>query len=267
MRELPLVVVLVAAGLAGCIGAEDPGSARSDDDPPPPAEATARWIARDCTGVSLVWTPPLEALGEVAGPWTPAEGPVPDRGVFVLFAVECPDTHIDGNATGPVSGGAAIVRIETPETTHGIAGDGWSAVPEHVGDPPIAELFDEHGFTVPKGSASVGVDRSPAGWGAQMTYTTPNGTIAADGGVDPRSEARDVRGALVADHADPFSVFYGPETMTRRTGQAAVEASGDTWVSRLDLEPTPFSYAVDSDFSWDFTFERDAGSGDAARAS
>lgn len=259
-RSLLLAVALLAAGLAGCLTATDPASGPS---PGPDGlaadDATARWTSQDCTGVSLVWTPPLDALDEVAGPWTPAEGPVPERGVFVLFAVECPDTVIDGNATGPVSGGAAIVRIETPETTHGIEGDGWSAVPEHVGDPPIAELFETHGFTVPEGSASVDVTRSPAGWRAQMTYTTPNGTVSADGGVDPQAEERDVEGALVADHADPFSVFHGPETMERRTGHAVVESSGETWVSRLDLEPVPFSYAVDSAFGWDFTFERDAG--------
>lgn len=261
MRAAPLVVVvLVATGLAGCLGATDPPAAPSQRaDGPPVGEVTARWTSSDCTGVSLVWTPPLEALEEVAGPWTPAEGPLPDRGVFVLFAVECPDTVIDGNATGTVSGGAAIVRIETPEATHGIEADGWSAVPEHVGDPAVSQLFRDHGFTVPEGEASVSLERSPAGWRAQMTYATANGTVAADGGVDPQAEERDVEGALVADHADPFSVFHGPESMERRTGHAVVDSSGETWVSRLDLEATPFSYAVDTDFSWDFTFERDAG--------
>lgn len=256
-RPIALVVVLALA-LAGCL------SLGSGQD----AASTARWSSSDCSGASLVWTPSIDDLDPVVGPWQPAEGPVPDRGVFVLFAFECPDTRIDGDATGPVSGGAAIVPVETPNATHGIeADDGWAAIPEHVGDPAVAELFDAHGFTVPDGDASVRIDRSPLGWRVRMTYNTSDGEVAADGGVDPDQTHEEPSGAFVADHDDPFSVFHGPEQRTRRTGGATVQASGDTWVSRLDLEPTPFSYAVDTAFRWDFTFERDASAGDAARTS
>lgn len=249
----------LSIGAAGCLTPADPGPGPSTpSEPTDAARATARWTAADCTGVSLVWTPSLDALDGAVGPWTPAEGPLPGRGVFVLFAFECPDTLIDGNATGPVSGGAAIVPIETPDRTHGIEADGWAALPEHVGDPAVAELFDDHGFAVPDGEASVTVDATAAGRRARMTYATSNGTVAADGVVDAQAEARDLDNALVADHAEPFSVFHGPESMERRSGQAVVEASGETWVSRLDLEPVPFRLAVDTAFGWDFTFELNA---------
>lgn len=250
-RPIALATVL-AVVLAGCL------SLGTGDEGP----RTSRWTSSDCAGASLVWTPPIDALVEVVGPWQPAEGPVSGRGVFVLFAFECPDTEIDGEATGPVSGGAAIVPVETPNATHGIEADGWAAIPEHVGDAPVAELFSTHGFTVPEGEASVAIDRSPLGWRVRMTYNTSEGEVAADGGVDPNASDEELDNALVADHADPFSVFHGPEQRTRRTGQATVQASGTTWVSRLGLEPTPFSYAVDTEFGWDFTFEEDAAAGD-----
>ena len=32
------------------------------------------------------------------------------------------------------------------------------------------------------------------------------------------------------------------------------QSSGTTWMDRLNLEPTPFAVAYDTDFSWDFTF-------------
>lgn len=246
-RPIALLVVLSVA-LAGCL------SLGTGDD----ASPTARWTSSGCAGASLVWTPSIEDLDAIVGPWQPAEGPVSGRGVFVLFAFECPDTRIDGEATGPVSGGAAIVPVETPNATHGIETDGWAAIPEHVGDAPVAELFETHGFTVPDGDASVAIDRSPLGWRVRMTYNASDGQVAADGGVDPNATPEELRNALVADHAEPFSVFHGPEQRTRRTGQATVQASGETWVSRLGLEPTPFSYAVDTKFGWDFTFERDA---------
>lgn len=262
-------LLLAAPALAGCLGATDGPSAPGGDgdgngDGPPVKD---RWTATGCTGVSLVWTPPLAALDDVAGPhFTPAEGPVPGRGVFVLFTVECPDTEVNGNATGPQSGGAAIVRVRTPtgNATHNVTvADGWSAVPETVWSDsgPVFGLWARHGFAPVAGETSVEVTTSVTGAAlVAMTYATPTGRVEATAALGGAPEERSIEGALATTDPATFGVFFGPESMTRTTGPLATVTvdRGETWLDRLDLPPTPFMAALDEGFAWDFTFFHEA---------
>lgn len=220
-----------------------------------------RWSADECHALSLVWTPPLAALDDVVGPqWTPIEGPLPGRGLFVLFAYHC-DEHVLNGVRRPASdAGAVIVRIADPADTHGVDNaTGWSAVPEWTGDPTILDMVDDHGFTVAPGTTEVTVTETALGLQVDLRYTTDEGEIIATATLAATTEPRDVYGALVATSDGTFGVFEGPETMTRHaTGTAIVEATGDTWVSTLDLEPVPFGVAYDRDFAWDFTFWSEA---------
>lgn len=272
MRSVLLVTAAVlAAALAGCLGADeappetastpeaDPSTApdATAPDPPTPDPSTpTRWQAQACTGISLVWTPPAEDLDPLVGPWTPAEGPVPGRGVFVLFAVECPDSTVAGNATGPVRTGAAIVPIQAPADGPDAPDDtGWIAIPETVApEGPVHGLWEDHAFPMRQGDVSVDVQRGDGGGQASMTYETPNGTVEAQATFDGAAEDEAFTTAIVTPARDPTGVAVGPEERTRYTGDGLVSAEGETWVSRLDLAPSPFSVAVDTDFSWDFGF-------------
>lgn len=256
-----VAVMLVAAALAGCLGAEEapPETASSPAaDPSAAADASTptHWKASNCTGVSLVWTPPQEDLDPLVGPWTPAEGPVPDHGVFVLFAVECPGSSVAGNATGPVRTGAAIVPIEAPADGPEAPDEaGWIAIPGTVApEGPVHGLWEDHAFPMKQGDVAVDVQREDGGGRATMTYETPNGTVAAEATFDGAAEDEAFTTAIVTPSRDPTGVALGPEERTRYTGSGLVRSAGETWASRLDLAPTPFSVAVDTDFSWDFGF-------------
>lgn len=260
-RSLVAALVLLAAGVAGCLGADDPSTepAASQEAAPAPAPTPSEpthWKAGNCTAVSLVWTPPREDLEPLVGPWTPAEGPVPGRGIFVLFASQCPRSGVGGNASGPDRVGAAVVPVEEPARGPGAPEDaGWISLPQVVApEGPVYGLFEGHAFPTTRGDVAVDVQRTDAGGQASMTYETPNGTVEARTTFDGSGTVLEDQTALVTPSRDPLGVAVGPEERTRYTGDGLVRSQGETWVSRLDLSPTPVSVAVDLDFSWDFGF-------------
>lgn len=244
-----LGVVLIVGSMATFIEVGIQGSSASEEEVrgPPAAIGTNTFTATECRGISLFWTPPLSALQEASEPWTPAPGPLPDRGLFWLFAFECPNGAVDGLSVPPPSGAGALILVEEPEDPRNVsAPDGWIAVPQWIGDEQskVTRAFDRHGFTTASGSGSVGVQDVLAGTQVRMVVETSEGRLEASSVVSGEAEQREVHGALLATNEERFGVFSGPEEMERRTtGSAVVQTSGTTWVERLDLEPSPYQVA------------------------
>ncbi len=260
-----LGAVLIVGSMVAFIEIElDAASPTGDDGSPvdgitgpPPELGKTSWRASGCEAVSLVWNPPLSSLEAFTGPWEPAEGPLPGRGIFVLFAYRCPRAALDGLAIGPPSGAAAIIPIQEPDDERNVtARTGWSAIPEWVGaaGSSVFEAFAEHGFNVVPGSGSVSSSDALAGTQVRMVVETEAGRLEATSLITGSSQARDVQGGLVSTNEETFGVFSGPESMQRQTsGQAVVRTSGTTWVERLGLEAAPQSVAYDTQMQWDFT--------------
>lgn len=238
--------------------ADEEGPSEGDQvDGPPPAVGTSTFSASGCQAFSAFWSPDVATLEPVVGPhWTPAEPTAPSRGLFWLFAYECPETSVNGLRQGGSNGAAALVAIETPSDERNVsAPDGWVAVPEWIGaaEAKSTEIMAKHGFNVTRGSGSVGVIESPLGDQVRAVIDTPDGSVEITSMVGGPAESRSVDGALVGVHPDTFSVFTGPEQMERRTaGQATVQTTGQTWVDTLGLEPVPSQVAYDTEMSWAF---------------
>lgn len=256
--------LVIVGSMAGVIQTLDTGGAGGGPTSgeeiagPKPQPERSSFAAEGCRAMSLYWTPPLDALDEVVGPhWTPAEGPVSGRGLFWLFAYECPTTIVDGLKRGASSGAAAIVAIEEPQDPRNVSDvGGWAAIPEWIGPKGSATtgIFREHRFNVTFGSGAVGVQSTPLGQQVRMVIDTPDGTLEASAAMTGQPQQREVEGALVGTRPSTFSVFTGPETMQRQTtGSAVVQTTGTTWVERLNLEPSPYRVAYDTQMSWDFT--------------
>jgi hypothetical protein len=256
-----LGAVLIVGSMVTAINLQETAPAGEAEDAPAPIGKSV-WRASGCEAGSLFWTPSLEDLDEVVGErLDPAEGPVPDNGLFWLFVYSCESSTVDGLSVPPQSGAAALALVEEPDDTHNVsAPDGWTAVPTWYGssDSRVSEIFEKHEFELVPAQASLGTTSTPLNDQVRLSIDAPEGRLTADMTVSGEASEREVEGAMVGTDEETFSVFHGPESMQRsEDGSARVETQGTTWVERLNLEPSPYSIAYDQDMSWNFTFEHE----------
>lgn len=270
-------VVLLAAGV-GCLGGDDDGDATDvPEEDAPPERATTAWSTSDCRAVQPGWTVDREALDELVGPrWTPASASAvpgvdagPDQGVFFLFGFDCGATSLNGTSVGSTTGGAALVALEAPGDARGVQADAWIAAVEHLhGSETVAEAFRGHHLPVAEGDASVEVEPSPQGTQARLTYETSGGSVDVTAVYGGNAESVSSEVAVVGPDPDWFAVMHGPESADQReTNLATAEASGDTWMQRLDLEATPAFVWLNTAFEWSFTLEHEPWEGEDATGS
>lgn len=258
-----LGAVLIVGSMVAAIDYQDVPDVEDDGTGGPPAPiGKSVWRASSCEAGSVYWTPSLGDLDEVVGPHlTPAEGPLPDRGLFWLFVFECSSSAVDGLRVTPPSGGAALVAVEEPEDTHNVtAPDGWAAVPTWYGSPDsrVTGIFQKHEFHHTPAQTALGSSSTPLSDQVRLQIDAPEGTFQADLTLTGDARERVVDGALVGTDEDTFSVFSGEERMQRRSdGTARIQTTGTTWVERLDLDPTPFSISYDTQMAWNFTFQHE----------
>lgn len=257
-----LGAVLIVGSMVAAINTQDTATPGGDEvEDAPPSIGTSTWKASSCEAGSLYWTPPLEALDEVVGPHTPAEGPLPDRGLFWLFVYDCDRSSVNGLRISPPTGATALVAVEEPGDTRNVsAPDGWAAVPSQYGSPDsrVGDVFTEHGFNYTPAQAAVGTSSTPLSDDVRVTLDTPTGYFEASMTLTGPTSQRTVEGALVGTSEETFSVFHGEERMDRReNGTATIDTRGTTWVERLNLDPTPYSIAYDQSMSWNFTFKHE----------
>jgi STE24 endopeptidase len=232
-------------------------SEAADDEAQP--EVWAVGESNPCTGLTVGWNPPLEALQEVVGShWKPAEGPSPGKGVFLLFSVSCEESTIDGQETGPFTLAATIVRTEAPPEPRGGRGaNSWAALPDNFGraGEPVFELFRRHGFVASEAQVSLSVQESGDGEEARFIIQTAEGRVEGAATFGPEASSFGLTTAIVGTDPELFSLFRGPESGMRQSdGSATVESSGITWVSRLGLAEEPPIVALDREFTWEFSF-------------
>lgn len=265
-RAVLLAALALLASAAGCLGTGDEGEAPgTPDDEPENRPATTSWTTGDCQAVQPGWTVDRATLDELVGPrWTPAQADTvpgvdaePDEGIFFLFGFDCPSTALNGTELGATTGGAALAALEPPEDARGVTADAWIAVVEHLhGSEAVAQAHQRHHLPVAEGDASVQVQPSPQGTRAALTYETADGTVDVTAFYGGQAEAVESEVAVVGPDPDRFAVMHGPESADQReTVTATAEASGDTWMQRLDLEPTPAFVWFNTRFEWSFTLE------------
>lgn len=257
-----LGAALIVGSMVVAIESQEQTTSDVEVEGPPPASGTSTWRASNCQAGSLYWTPSLEDLDEVVGPnYDPAPGPLPDRGLFWIFAFDCRSSGVDGLRISPPSGAAALVAIQEPDNTRNVsAPDGWIAVPTWYGtaSSPVSEVFEEHGFEHTDAQVGLGSTSTLLGDQVRFTIETANGSLEATMTVTGSATERSMEGALVGTDPDTFSVFSGPEEMQRREdGTATVQTQGTTWVERLNLDPSPYGIAYDTNMAWNFTFEHE----------
>jgi len=268
-----LGAVLIVGSMVTAINVQDttaPGEGEVQD--APPAIGTSTWKASSCEAGSVYWTPALEDLDEVVGPnLEPAEGPLPDRGLFWLFVFDCDRSSVNGLTISPPTGASALVAVEEPDDTRNVtAPDGWAAIPSQYGsaDSQIADIFDKHGFNYTPAQAAVGTSSTPLSDDVRLTLDTPTGYFEASLTLTGPTNERTVEGAIVGTSEDRFSVFSGEERMDRReNGTSTIETRGTTWVERLNLDPNPYAISYDKGMAWNFTFEDEPFDGNASEPS
>lgn len=270
-RRHVVVVALLSLGLLGVGGApglpRGVGSGVVPQDPEDPVAREPRasaevWRARRsdaCAGLTVRWGVPLEKLGDLVGPlWRPTAGQ-DGRGRLSLFGVRCDNSMLEGVATGPFQLAALLTGVESaPGVPEIFPVPPGAAVPAVVGagGHGIVEFFRRHHFAVFEGDIELHVEATPDAARAGLRVVLPAGRITVLAHLEPALEPFEASGtALMATGEGVVAGFSGPESAARRsTGSATVTASGDTWISRLDLGPTPDSLALDTDLVWGFTF-------------
>lgn len=257
-----LGAVLIVGSMVVAIDAQDistPGEGEVTDAPSPIGKSV--WRASSCEALTLTWAPPLEDLGEITGPHTPAEGPLPGRGEFQLVVFDCRQGSLDGLSISPPTGGSALVAVEEPENPRNVtASDGWMAVASQYGSPDsrLADVFEEHGFDYVDAHAAVSSTSTPLGDQVGITLDPPGGYLEATVTVTGSASERSAEQAFVGTDEDTFSVFAGEEGSDRRSqGAATVTTQGTTWVERLGLAPSPVSVAYDTNRGWNVTFQHE----------
>ena len=241
------------------IQGESATAAAANDEADDPREIWSVPESSPCTGLTLGWNPPLEALQDVVGSrWTPAEGSTPGKGVFLLFSVSCEGSTIDGVETGPFTLAAAIVRTEPPPDPRGGRGaNSWAALPDTFGrtGEPVFELFRRHGFASSEGEVALSVQENEDDEEARFVIETAEGRVEGTATIGHEESTFGVTTAIVGTDPELFSLFRGPESGVRQAGGVAtVLSTGVTWVSRLGLGTSPPIVALDREFVWEFTF-------------
>jgi hypothetical protein len=207
---------------------------------PPAAPDQTRWIAEDCTAMTLVWDVPPEDLEEHVQPWTPAT--FAGDGEFRLTAWTCGSNSVNGSDEGAQSGAAAVVAVEEPANPRNVSADTWYATPELVGgaSDAVPAAFAGTGFPVTNGSASVSVDDTPLARGAEMAIDSGDGQVTANAVLSGDASEVEERSATLAPGNETFAVAYGLDAGDRQEAtQAVVQSEGETWVDELGLAEEP----------------------------
>lgn len=212
-----------------------------------------------CTGLTVGWRMDAARLQALVGSHgTVVAGP-DGRGLILLFATTCSRTTIDGNPTGPIALGAAIIRLQPKPDTAGAPKVGRSAVPFAYGPAgaPVTGLFQRYGYAVATGPVSLHADSSGGTRRASFVIETPEGRVEANAVIGDSTSRFSILNSLVSTDSTGEGMFAGPEWSNRRTGTATVQATGRNLLTLLGITTPPDVVAYDTGFGWRFTFSRD----------
>jgi hypothetical protein len=250
MKKLSSMIILVCLCMTGMRVAS--------------AAPTENWVISSksaCEGLTVSWTPTRANLQLMVGQhWTPAPGPVPGHGVLLLFAVDCPQSHIGNKPTGAFTIGAVIVPVEPPEDTHGIKltnGHGWAVITDVLGPEtsPVMQLFKRHGFAVTDAKVTLRMHKAKEDNEPTVSIVTQAGHMGVHAQVTGPAKRFDIVSALAGNDPTIFSLFTGTEAYSRQEqGVAIVTSGGETLASRLGLDAKPTKVMLDQSFIWTFKF-------------